>query len=459
MPKLLRLLVVAALLVGACAANGADTDGAAVDGAAADGAAAVGDAAVGDAAADGGSSDDVGADGAGSEDESGDSGVGELDVDETLALDVGDGGASVDAFVPAQPPAEPVGRPGYTRYVYTRAGDAVIPALVEGPRVDQVRCQVVELPCSFGDLQALLASGEAVPAALGLEADELQQLVGELTAVQNSLAAYADANAACAAGYRPDRKQTPNMGSHFTNNALIDGVFDPGEPEILLYARSDGAEPEGALGRCRGGVWDGVDVEIVGAAYYQPFYFVGTDHLPGFTGDLDNWHVHYNLCRLDGRDVTVEPATCGPGTPDGPSDQPRGDASEGWMIHAWADDRFDNQLGVFSMWNPTLWPVADPSAVKDRGSLSGTTDEANVIVDFTLPDITVTEPGVLSFFNADGETHTVTAGTPTEPSPEFDSGLIAGRDGREISIDAPGTYSYFCEVHPTMQGTITVEGS
>ena len=126
------------------------------------------------------------------------------------------------------------------------------------------------------------------------------------------------------------------------------------------------------------------------------------------------------------------------------------------MIHAWADPAHDNQLGVFSMWNPTLWPVATPGVVAARGSISGTTDGTNVIADLTLPDITVAEPGTLSFFNADGEAHTVTAGSPTDPSSLFDTGVIAGLDANEITIAEPGTYSYFCEIHPTMQGTITI---
>ncbi|MDH3681447.1 MAG: cupredoxin domain-containing protein, partial [Acidimicrobiia bacterium] len=222
------------------------------------------------------------------------------------------------------------------------------------------------------------------------------------------------------------------------------------------YTRAGGVEPAGALGECVGDVWVGDEVEIVGAAYFMPRVVTGPDHFDGFTGDLDNWHIHYNLCRLDGRDVTVIPADCGPGTPDGPVDQPRGDASEGWMIHAWAEPRHDNQLGVFSMWNPTLWPVATPSTVAARGSLSGATDGTSVITDFELPNVTVDRPGTFRFFNADGEAHTVTAGSPTDPSDLFDTGVIAGNDANEISISEPGTYSYFCEIHPTMQGTITV---
>lgn len=379
-------------------------------------------------------------------------------ADETLVLDRVDGAPTADANVPSIPPKAAIGRPGYTRYVYTEASGQVIPALVEGPRASQVRCQQIDLPCSFSDLVDLQSSGAEIPAALDLSADELDDLVAELSALQTTLDRFADVGDACAAGYGPDRKQTPNMGSHFTNLGLIDGRFDPGEPEILLYARTDGTEPDGALGLCVADGWVGDEVEIVGAAYFMPRIVTGSDHFDGFTGDLDNWHIHYNLCRLDGRDVTVLPADCGPGTPDGREDEPRGDASEGWMIHAWVEPDFDNQLGVFSMWNPTLWPIAAPETVAVRGSVSTTTDETTVITDFVLPDLDLDGPGTFRFFNADGAAHTVTAGTPDSPATAFDTGVIAGRDADEITITEPGEYSYFCEIHPTMQGTITVGG-
>lgn len=377
--------------------------------------------------------------------------------DPTLALDTGTGAPDRDAYVPLVPPAETMGRAGYSRYVYTSAGGEIIPALVEGPRAQQVRCQDPELPCSYNDLRELAESGAAIPPALELTPTELGKLVDELGQVEATMAAYADPNVACAEGYEPDRAQTPNMGSHFTSyRRIADGRFDPANPEIMLYAKRDGA-PDGRLGRCRDGAWDGVDVELVGVAFFAPRQVTGEDHFEGFTGDLDNWHIHYNLCRLDGRDVTVPPDQCDDGTPAGAPNMPRGDASEGWMIHAWADPDHDNQLGVFSMWNPTIWPVADPTAVLDRGSLSRTSASTNLIRDFLLPTIELDKPGTVSFFNADAVAHTVTAGTPTDPSgATFDSDIIGGRDVADITIDEPGTYDYFCIIHPEMRGQIKV---
>lgn len=375
--------------------------------------------------------------------------------DPTLALDHAANAPELDAFAPSVMPDSPMGRVGYTRYVFTRSGDQIIPALIEGPKARQTRCQSVELPCSFQDLKDLADSGAVIPPELNMASDELELLVGQLATLEETVRKFVDVNDACAAGYRPDRAQTPNMGSHFTNMGLvIDGIFDPANPEILLFvAADDAAPPFGALGRCKDGKWKGVEVEIAGAAFYMPFQAVGNDHFEGFSGPLDNWHVHYNLCRLGGQDVTVLPSVCS-GDEDGPLNRPQGDASEGWMIHAWADREHDNQLGAFSMWNPSLWPVADSSAALG----SRTTDDTNLIADFDYQTVEAAVPGRISFFNADPEAHSVTAGTPENPTGQFDTGVVGGGSAATIEIFEPGTYEFFCSLHTGMRGTITVGG-
>ena len=379
--------------------------------------------------------------------------------DPTLALDHTSYAPLLDAFAPSVMPDRPMGRVGYTRYVFTQSGDQIIPALVEGPKGSQIRCQVVELPCSFQDLKDLFDSGEPIPAELNMTAAELGSLVEQLGQVQDTLQRFADVNDACAAGYSPDRTQTPNMGSHFTNFPLIlDGRFDPSAPEILLFvAADDSTPPFGALGRCKDGGWKGVDVEIAGAAFYMPFAAVGNDHFEGFSGPLDNWHIHYNLCRLSGQDVTVLPSVCS-GATNGPLDQPQGDASEGWMIHAWADGDHDNQLGAFSMWNPAIWPLADPNASGVGSIGSRTASNTNLIADFDYQVVEAAVPGKIAFFNSDAEAHSVTAGTPENPTGQFDSGIMGGGSAATIEISQPGTYEFFCSLHPGMTGSITVGG-
>ena len=54
-------------------------------------------------------------------------------------------------------------------------------------------------------------------------------------------------------------------------------------------------------------------------------------------------------------------------------------------------------------------------------------------------------------------THSVTSGTPGDgPDGLFDSGLIENFMYFYHTFDDPGTYDYFCMVHPWMQGKVVV---
>jgi plastocyanin len=55
--------------------------------------------------------------------------------------------------------------------------------------------------------------------------------------------------------------------------------------------------------------------------------------------------------------------------------------------------------------------------------------------------------------NEDAVTHTWTSEDDV-----WDSGAIASGESFEFTFDEAGEYSYFCTIHPTMAGTITVEG-
>jgi plastocyanin len=47
--------------------------------------------------------------------------------------------------------------------------------------------------------------------------------------------------------------------------------------------------------------------------------------------------------------------------------------------------------------------------------------------------------------------------TATSDDEVFDSGTLNEGDEFSFTFDEAGTFSYFCQVHPTMQGTIVVE--
>ena len=89
-------------------------------------------------------------------------------------------------------------------------------------------------------------------------------------------------------------------------------------------------------------------------------------HPDGFTGDLDNWHVHLNLCRgnSQGTDTFVPEEEC-------KSSGGQFHDALGWMMHAWVDPEHDNQLGVFSMWNPTIAPFGKTNVIEDRALVRG----------------------------------------------------------------------------------------
>jgi len=80
-----------------------------------------------------------------------------------------------------------------------------------------------------------------------------------------------------------------------------------------------------------------------------------------------------------------------------------------------------------------------------------------VVQDFSFRPATVTVPSgtAVRFQNHDGFTHTVTSGKPGDDTGDFDVRLSAGTED-EVTVDAPGSYPYFCSIHEQMRGEIVV---
>ena len=81
-------------------------------------------------------------------------------------------------------------------------------------------------------------------------------------------------------------------------------------------------------------------------------------------------------------------------------------------------------------------------------------DAASVdIVDFTFGpnSITITAGGTVTWTNSDSAPHTATG-----DGGSFDTGTIDPGGSASITFDTPGTYSYFCSIHPDMTGTVVV---
>lgn len=74
------------------------------------------------------------------------------------------------------------------------------------------------------------------------------------------------------------------------------------------------------------------------------------------------------------------------------------------------------------------------------------------IEDFRFGGATVVAAGAsLTVMNNDNVTHTWTSDDGV-----FNSSGISPGDSFETVISEPGEYSFFCSIHPTMTGTITV---
>jgi plastocyanin len=86
----------------------------------------------------------------------------------------------------------------------------------------------------------------------------------------------------------------------------------------------------------------------------------------------------------------------------------------------------------------------------DGGAADGATVEA---VDFEFTSATVAPGAEVTFENADGAPHTMTADDGS-----FDSGTVAaGESGTVTAPSEPGEHAFHCEIHPQMTGTLTVE--
>ena len=93
--------------------------------------------------------------------------------------------------------------------------------------------------------------------------------------------------------------------------------------------------------------------------------------------------------------------------------------------------------------------VATPAAV---GTPTADASAVITIADFGFSPLTVAPGATVTVTNTDGAPHTVTA-----VGGEFATGLIdAGATVTFVAPTQPGTYTFFCDLHPTMQGTLVV---
>jgi hypothetical protein len=160
--------------------------------------------------------------------------------------------------------------------------------------------------------------------------------LADLTTVQSQVEVaraatekYRDVRVALQDGFIQATQDLPGIAAHFISaRNVLDGVFDPAKPEILLYAKLEGQ-------------WT-----LVGLSYTQPF--TGDETPPeGFAGPLDVWHYHTNLCftsqRVQSAGRSAEQCRQAGG---------RFVANTGWMAHLWL--YLESPEGLFAHQNSLL---------------------------------------------------------------------------------------------------------
>ena len=74
---------------------------------------------------------------------------------------------------------------------------------------------------------------------------------------------------------------------------------------------------------------------------------------------------------------------------------------------------------------------------------------------FKTTALEVTKGTTVAWTNKDGTGHTVSSGTPPTKDGKFD-GQVAAGGTFSFTFNDPGTFKYFCAIHNSMTGTITV---
>lgn len=89
---------------------------------------------------------------------------------------------------------------------------------------------------------------------------------------------------------------------------------------------------------------------------------------------------------------------------------------------------------------PTVLPVAGGSAVNIDN------------YKFNPNALAVKKGTTVTWTNNDGATHTVTSSGSTGPASE----IMASGQTYSYTFDTIGTYDYYCNLHPSMKGTVSV---
>jgi len=114
-------------------------------------------------------------------------------------------------------------------------------------------------------------------------------------------------------------------------------------------------------------------------------------------------------------------------------------------------------LAMVSAGCSSAGPAAPAGPAASPAPASSGTAAAVTIQNFAFSPATITvKPGTtVTWTNQDGASHTITSdSTPAA----FSSATLANGATYQFTFTAPGTYPYHCSIHPSMTGTVVVQG-
>ena len=76
---------------------------------------------------------------------------------------------------------------------------------------------------------------------------------------------------------------------------------------------------------------------------------------------------------------------------------------------------------------------------------------------FSPANKTISVGTTIKWTNYDSFAYTVTSGVPGSQTNLFDSGNIGSNNTFSYTFNQTGTFNYFCKIHNSMRGTITVQ--
>jgi plastocyanin len=108
-------------------------------------------------------------------------------------------------------------------------------------------------------------------------------------------------------------------------------------------------------------------------------------------------------------------------------------------------------IAITAACSSTSAPVTSAPAAGGRSAGIDTSGFA-----FNPAALDIAKGTTVTWSNKDGTTHHVTSGTPPTSDGKFD-GAVAGGATFSFTLSDAGTFRYFCSIHTTMTGAITVK--